>query len=231
MKFLKCALLAVIVCSCNYNTSAQSKIKSYTFKKGEVLDILLLSQKPKADSLFKNYVKTAFPLAIKMSYKGLPGFKVENYTQGNLQPQSLILGKWNSKEKREKFITDIENVVPDFQQQRRDIWSLFNLTYYEMPEITFEINKDKYNVVTAYWQKEGKSFTQFKKKWLQKSSNKGGKTILELTNGKSPLGYYYQPDYFVITQWENKTDFEAFHKENLIMNHEGVLHMNQFVIN
>ncbi len=231
MNYLQFAILTFILCWCNASTMAQTNIKSYSFKKGEILDMLLLSAKPNTDALFKDYVKVAFPVAIEMSYKNLPGFKIEDHTQGNLHPKSLIFGKWDNVEKREQFLTEVESFVPDFHKRRRDIWSVFNLTYYEMPETTFEINKGKYNVVTAYWQKDEVSFQKFKTTWLEKSRVKGGKTILALSNGKSPFGYYYRPDYLVITQWESKEVFDTFFAENLKMDHTGVLHVNQFAIN
>ncbi len=232
MTFLKTAILGCIVLCFSLTLHAQSNIKSYDFKKGEILDILLLTTKPEGNALFKKYRETAFPVATKRSYKPLPGFKITETTQGNIQPTSFLFGKWNDLENREAFIAEIETFVPDFHKQRRDIWSIFNLVYYEMPnDITFEINKDKFIVATAYWQKDAVTFQKFKKEWLQKAKAKGGKNILHLSNGKSPVGYYYNPDYLLITQWENKAAFEAFYKENLTMSHKGVQHVNQFVIN
>ncbi|GAA4279341.1 hypothetical protein [Aquimarina mytili] len=232
MKFLKISILACLTLAFSTTLNAQSNIKSYDFKKGEILDILLLTTKPEGNALFKKYRETAFPVAIKRSYKPLPGFKITETTQGNIQPTSFLFGKWNDLQNREAFIAEIETFVPDFHKQRRDIWSIFNLVYYEMPQDTsFKINKDKFIVATAYWKKNSKAFQEFKKGWMQKAKSKGGKSVLELTNGKSPVGYYYNPDYMVITQWENKAAFEVFYNENLKMNHKAVQHVNQFVIN
>ncbi len=232
MTFLKTVLLGYIVFLSSLALHAQSNIKSYSFKKGEILDILLLTTKPEGNALFKKYRETAIPIGVRRSYQPLPGFKITETTQGNIQPTSFLLGKWNDLQNREAFIAEIETFVPDFHKQRRDIWSIFNLVYYEIPnDISFKINKDNYIVATAYWKKNSESFKKFKKEWLQKAKANGGKNVLELTNGKSPVGYYYNPDYLVITQWENKASFEAFYKENLSMNHQGVQHVNQFVIN
>ncbi len=233
MKLLKISILIVlVVCINSLDVHAQTNSKSYNFKKGEVLDILILTTKPEGNKLFENYKKTAFPVALKRSYQPQPGFKITKNTQGGFHPNSFLLGKWNDLENREGFLAEIENFVPDFHQQRRDIWSIFNITYYEMPnDISFNINKDKFNVVTAYWKKDAEVFQGFKKEWNQMVKNKGGKNILELTNGTSPVGYYYRPDYLVITQWENEASFEAFRKNNHKMNLNGVLNVNQFVIN
>lgn len=232
MKFLKSTIYVLALILSGSTLTAQSNIKSYDFKKGEILDILLLTTKPEGNDLFGRYRETAFPVAIKRSYKPLPGFKITETTQGNQQPTSFLFGKWNDLKNREEFIAEIENFVPDFHKQRRDIWSIFNLTYYEMKsDISFSINKDKYIVATAYWQKNTTDFNTFKADWLQKAKQNGGVKVLELANGKSPVGYYYNPDYLVITQWESKASFEKFYQENLKMNHKGIEHVNQFVIN
>jgi hypothetical protein len=168
-----------------------------------------------------------------MSYQPLPSYySIANYTQGNHQPEVLLFGKWENIEKREKFIAEIDKRVPDFHKQRQEIWSYFGLTYYEMAnDISFTISKEKYKVVTAYWKDESTLFNEFKTDWLKKSNKAGGEIILELTNGKSPFGYYHNPDYLVITEWENKAAFENFYEENLKMNHKGVKHLSQFALN
>lgn len=232
MNPLKVLILIYLISLNCESLFSQDHIKSYSFKKGEVFDILILTTKPNTDSLFNEYRRIAFPYAIKRTYKGLPGFRITENTQGNLEPTSFILSKWNNLENREKFIDEIESFVPDFHQRRRDLWSIFNLTYYEMSEdISFKIDKEKFNVVTAYWQTEKTPFQKFIKRWLQKSQQEGGKTIIKLTNGKSPFGYYYEPDFLVITEWLNRASFEEFKKENLEMDHKGLKQINQFIIN
>ncbi|WP_299258632.1 hypothetical protein [uncultured Aquimarina sp.] len=232
MKLLKNLTLFLLTCILTTSLVAQSNVKSFSFKKGEILDILLLTTKSDTNKDFDKYKKTVFPVGLEKTYKPLPGFGIKETTQGNIQPTSFILGKWNDLKNREQFIAEIEEKVPDFHIQRRNIWSLFNLTYYEMPkDISFKIDRSKYNVATSYWKKDAASFKKFTELWLKKSTVKGGKKILQLTDGKSPVGYYHNPDLLVITQWESKSAFDAFYKENLKMNHKGVLHVNQFVLN
>lgn len=232
MKLLKISSILLFSVLVSTNLCAQSNTKSISLKKGEILDILLIKTKPGTEKAFEKYRKTAFPVAFKRTYQPLPGFKIAETTQGNIQPSYFALGKWNDLENREKFIAEIETEVPDFHPQRRDIWSHFHLTYYEMPnDISVTFNKDKYIVATAYWKKDDTSFDKFVKLWLQKSKAKGGDTVLQLTNGKSPAGYYHNPDILLMTAWNSKAEFESFYKENLAMNHSGILHLNQFVLN
>ncbi|MEM1123139.1 MAG: hypothetical protein AAGJ18_22040, partial [Bacteroidota bacterium] len=165
-------------------------------------------------------------------YQPLPGFAIGEMTQGNHQPAIFALGKWASLAKREQFLVDIEEKVVDFHEQRRALWSTFDLTYFEMPaDVSFQIDRNKVNVVTAYWQDEETDFKQFKKAFTKKAKKAGGTALVELTNGISPFGYYYQPDYLVITEWDNRAKFDAFHRENTKMDHEGVKHVNQFLLN
>ena len=143
----------------------------------------------------------------------------------------FIIGKWDNLITREAFLEDIYKDVPDFDEQRRDLFSILNLTYFEMQkDITFSINKEKYNVVTAYWKKDKTLFEKFIKQLKKESNKNGGKTIIELTNGKSPFKYYYLPDYLVITEWSSKVDFEKFYKKNIKMDTKGLLNVNQFIL-
>ncbi len=226
MKLLKHSTFVLMILVASISLNAQT----FDFKKGEIFDFLLLTNKPEADKHFGKYKETAFPVAMAMSYQPLPSYYgITDYTQGNQQPEGFVFGKWENLEKREKFIAEIDKKVLDFHHQRQKIWSYFGLTYYEMTnDVSFTINTKKHNVVTAYWKKDNASFNQFKKQWLKKSHKAGGKIIIELTNGKSPFGYYYNPDYLVITQWESKAIFDAFYRENLKMNHKSVKHVNQF---
>jgi len=231
MKIIQLLATLLFVCLTQISLNAQSNIKSFDLKKGEVLDILLLTNQPDNEALFEKYKKTAFPVAMKLSYQPLPGYGISAYTQGNHQPQVFAFGKWGSLEKREKFLTSIEKEVPDFHEQRRALWSIFNLTYYEMPtDVSFQIDKNKVTVATAYWEKEAGDFTKFKKALAKETKKCGGKTVVELSNGKSPFGYYYQPDYLVITEWKDKATFEAFYQKNIKMKHDGVKHVNQFIL-
>ncbi len=211
--------------------TAQSQVKTYNFKKGEVLDVLLLSAKPDFDSLFAIYRKTAFPVAMRMSYTPIPGYRIQTYTQGNFQPESFILGKWASLAKREQFLAEIETHVPDFHQQRRNIFSNFHLTYYEIPkDLQFEIDKNKTIVATAYWQSDEQSFERFQKQWLKAAKRAKGKTILSLEQGKSPFGYFYQPDWMTITEWESPAAFKAFQAKVEKLGIAGLQHLNQFIL-
>ncbi len=224
-------LIAILLLSA-IGLSAQSNIKTYNYKKGQVLDIIFLNTKPDAKEELDLYFKTAFPVATNYGYTGQGGLALpQSPIQGNYHPESMIFGYWKDLNSREEFLAKIEETMPHFHQSRRNIWSSFNMTFWEMKEdFSFEVNSDKFNIVTAYWQKDASSFKRFKADWIKKSKAAGGREVLNLTNGDSPFGYYYNPDFFVITEWDNKADFDKFYQENLKMNHEGVKHVNQLII-
>ena len=211
---------------------AQSEKKSYAFKKGQVIDVLLLNNNPDAEEKRQEYFKIVFPIASEMGYNPLPGLSISAPpTQGNYAPDFLALAFWENTETQEKAMARIEKEISDFHQRRREIWPTFFLTHYEAKEdISFEIDPNKFYIVTTYWEKNKKGFQRFKKEWIQKTANKGGKVVLELNEGDSPFGYYYNPDFMAITEWNDKAAFDAFYKENLQMDHSAVQHVNQFNI-
>ncbi|MBO3697676.1 hypothetical protein [Roseivirga sp. E12] len=229
---LRTSVIIALLFSSALTIKAQSNLKTYSYKKGQVLDIILLNTKPEAQEELAYYFKTALPVATKYGYKGQGGLALKSSpSQGNYHPESLIFGVWNSLKQRKDFLTNIEDVMPEFHQARRNIWSSFNMTFWEMKsDLSFTVDTDKFNVATAYWKSDEGDFGKFKKSWDALAKRTGGKEILALTNGESPFGYYYNPDYMVITQWNSKSDFEKFLKENLEMKHDGVKHVNQFII-
>ncbi|QKX03479.1 hypothetical protein HN014_00610 [Aquimarina sp. TRL1] len=210
---------------------AQGSTKSFSFKKGEIMDIILLRQNAAVDTLFDRYRKTAFPVAFEYSFQPQPGFAIQELTLGNHTPSSFIFGKWATKEKREGFLTAITSRVPDFHEQRRNIFQYFSLTYYQISEdIQFSINTKKYTSVTAFWKKDNKKFINFLKRWKEKVTNAGGKVILQLKNGQSPTGYYYNPDMLYIITWNHQSNFREFAKNNSLSMYDSLRHVHQFAI-
>ncbi|MFS4491707.1 hypothetical protein [Maribacter sp. 2308TA10-17] len=221
-------LLAVLTFSVS---TAQEKIKSYDFKKGEVLDIILLNQAENPGELFERYKKTAFPVAFEYGYQPQPGFGISKLTLGTNKAQAFLIGKWENLEKREGFLANIAKRVPDFHQQRRDLFPYFGLTYYPMlADLKFSVDTSKYNVATALWNKPSKKDVSFFKKWKSEVEKSGGKVIITLKNGKSPLGYYYNADVLCIVEWQNENAFNTFTEKHPLAFYEALRNVHQFVI-
>lgn len=211
--------------------SMNAQTKTLTFKKGEVLDILLFTGKPEMGKLFPKYKETAFAFALKNGYQPQPILAITETTQGGIQPGSFVFGKWTNLASRKKFLNEITSEVPDFHEQRRAMWSSFYLAFYEMDkDISFDINPDKVIVATAYWKDGSGSFTNFKKEWLNKAKSNGGKVVLELYDAMSSVGYMFKPDYMVLTEWNNRAAFDAFTKASMKIGEKGIQNVNQFII-
>lgn len=207
------------------------KNKTISLKKGEVFDILLLSQNSNTSEDLKLYFRDAAPVARRMSYQPLPSFKIKGHTQGNHRPENLILAKWSNLEQREAFLTEIIKEVPDFHERRRKIWSYFGLCYFEMQEdVSFTIDTERYYVATAYWMKTKEESDVFFQKWTKQLKKMKGEVAIQLQNGKSPFGYQYRPDHFVISVWENEAAFQAFQKKTQKLKTDNIKHVNEFIM-
>ena len=229
MKF-RYVIASLVLALAIQNLDAQ--IKTYELKKGQAFDILLFNTIPESKETLDRYFKTAIPVGVEYGYMPQKGFKVtENPLQGNYWPKTVIIGLWSDFRKREDFVTEISNHVPDFHEMRRAIWSSFFLTYWEVKEDqTILVDSERFNVLTAYWEEDPELFKKFIEGWKKEVNQTEGSILLELTDGHSPMGYYYNPEYLSITSWESKESFEAFYEKNLKMNHDGVKHVNQFII-
>ena len=152
-------------------------------------------------------------------------------TLGMNVSSSLIVGKWGSKEKREGFLENIVKRVPDFHQQRRKLFEEFALTWYVMPkDLEFSVEASKFHVATSFWQKNPSTLKPFVRKWKKEIEKAGGKILLELTEGYSPTGYYFNPDVFLIIEWQDRTAFDAFAKAHPLSTYEDLKHVHQVVI-
>lgn len=233
MKSFQVNLMSILILSFSVFAMGQDNLVSYDLKKGEAFDILLITNKPDGKEVFKEYREKAFPVAVEMGYGFLPGFNITETLQGNHFPKGMILGKWTSIAKREQFLAEIDSRVPNFHEMRSKIWSLFTVTYYEVPnDLSFQLDPNKVIVATALWRKENSTskFDNYIDAFKAGLKATGGRLKLELVHGKSPKGYYYNPDYMLVAQWDSKADFEAFQKEILKADGGSLKEINQFVL-
>ncbi|HAP64299.1 MAG TPA: hypothetical protein DCR93_34075 [Cytophagales bacterium] len=210
---------------------AQPKIDTISLQKGQILDLLFLSQNPDIEEARQSYFQVAFPVANRFSYQGLPGFRITDHVQGNHRPSFLILGEWADRGQREAFLEQIVNEVPDFHERRRQIWSYFGLCYFELTEdLSIHIDRGKHHVATAYWFEEGEVPKDLVNRWQEQRTQAGGSTLLQLQDGTSPAGYQYRPDYFVITTWDSEADFQAYQQSVSSQALEEVKHINELIL-
>ncbi|UTW56306.1 hypothetical protein [Kordiimonas sp. SCSIO 12610] len=207
--------------------------KTYTFKKGHVVDFLLLKQKANSGKALNEYARAAIAEARALGYKGNGGFTIaRNPIQSNIHPDSLIFGSWPGNFKdRETALKTLLAAVPDLYSKRLDVWSSFFMTNYEIKEdISFDVDRNKIQVLTSYWKKDDQKFMLFKESFLKKIDQYGGVMKLNLTDARSPYGYDYTPDFTTLVEWDSQADFDAFLKSSLLMDTSGVKQVNQFYL-
>ena len=210
---------------------SQEEEKSFHFKKGEVLDVILLSQTKNSEELFYKYRQTIYPVGFEYTYQPQKGFRIAKLSLGTNKPNAFIFGKWSSLQYRQEFLSNIVKRVPDFHEQRRNLFPYFGLTYYEvMQDLSFSINTSKHTVVTALWNDPAKNNQSFFETWKANVINAGGKVIITLKDGVSPTGYYYNPDILCVIEWNDEADFKVFSENNSLDTYESMKNVHQFVI-
>jgi len=231
--FIKSLLLSLPLFG--FSVFGQENTKSFDFKKGEVVDVMLLTgRKEVYKKLFSEYKKDIYPIGYKYSYESQGGFKIKKLTLGNHISSSFLFGKWDNITKREKFLKEIVKLVPDFHKRRRALFLDFGLTYYEVKnDLNFSVNLDKFNVVTSFWVVDSdikNIYDIFYKSWKKSIEKNGGKIILKLSEGISPTGYYYNPIVLSIVEWENERQFQNFVNKYPETSYERLKDIHQFVI-
>lgn len=228
---MKTLLVIIISCFIISEVKAQDQPISIEYKKGEVLDIILASVQPDSDEEYNHYRKTAFPIAFEYSFELMPVFGIKELIVGTSFPTTFVFGKWESREKREGFLDNITTRLPDFHDQRRNLFNYFGLTYYVMKEdVTFFIDEEKHIIANAFWKDGAINYSAFLEDWKKKVEEAGGKVIIELSNGTSPTGYFYNPDTFIIVEWETKESFNDFSKATPLSEYDVLKNVHQFRI-
>ncbi len=226
------SLISLITILLNISsTMGQTKIDTIHLESGEVFDILLITLKPNKNEELKAYFSGPGIIAKEMSYQPLPGFKVKAHTQGNLQPDNLILAKWRSLSQREAFLREIESKVPDFHGRRRDIWSYFGMRYYEIDrDRSIYIDRSAYHVATALWQDNREDLAAYYEQWSEAVIEQGGEILISLRGGSSPFGYQYDPEIFVITAWESAAAFSSYQNMMKEQKMDNIEHINEYIL-
>lgn len=230
---MRYAFLFLFLCTAfSASLTAQAKPKTVDLKKGQVFDIIFLTNKPDTKDLMQDYFKRASPIAQANGYASGGGFGIAGTPiRGNYQPKVMAIGTWPGVAERTAGVVALETQMTDFHEMRRKVWPTFNLTYYEMQEdASFTIKTDKYYVVTSFWAEKKGSFKKFLKQWEAAQAKAGGTPLLVLTDGTSPFGYNFEPDYFTITEWESEAAFRSSLPEDNKRGYPGVRHLNQFQI-
>lgn len=189
---------------------AQYSQETFTVDKDEALDVFFLRGLPEVnrDSLFANYREKLGSVAKRYSYQLLQFYKVNSTLQGGAQPTLMLIAKWDNLPIRLQFVDDIVQKEPRFHEMRRELYSRFDLTTYEMEDdIQYNIKADRYNVATAIWHHCDEAFAN---NWQHDAVEYGARIVLDLENGISPVGYAYNPDLFILSDWPSEEAYQQF---------------------
>ncbi|MEO1385314.1 MAG: hypothetical protein AAFV78_19005, partial [Bacteroidota bacterium] len=54
--------------------------------------------------------------------------------------------------------------------------------------------------------------------------------LIELKEGKSPAGYQYNPQFFVITSWKSEAAFRDFQEKVQRLKRDNIQHVNELIL-
>lgn len=212
---------------------ADDGVKTFTFAKGQVLDVLYLIRRPNTKEALQTYFKTLGPIARKLNYSPLGAVRVTGKpAQGNLYPDVVAFGSWPGDfADRDEAYRNLLLEAPDLQGRRMDIWSSFNMTQYEVREdIVLTMDKAKHYVWTAYWFDDAADQDAFEAAFMDTLKATSGRSKMLLTGGRSPFGYEFEPHLVVVAEWDNILDAAKFTDASKALNTRGVRHVTQFPV-
>lgn len=213
-------------------TLAEVKTKKIVIKKGQSVDMLAMIQSPGTEEALQKYYAEVFPAAVKNGFKSEGQFiTIAPPSKGNFHPAFAGIMSWPNEEGRENFLTEAAKLSYDYIGERRNIWSVFNLTQYSNidKDIEFTVSSDKIYVFSAYWLENGAAFQKERNNSISEMEKAGGKLLLNLGKGKSPKGYLYEPDVYSVEEWDSVESFENYKKSVGSEQNNGIKNENQWI--
>ncbi len=202
-----------------------------TLKKGQSIDLLSAIQKPNTQAQLNEYFAQVFPLAKQHGFQLNGSFIPATVpAQGNFQPSFFSLMSWPDAKARERFRKDANQLDYRYTEERKKIWSVFNLTEYNNIEkdVVLELRSDRLYAVSCFWLKDTGNYKKGGKARSKLMQQLKGKTLLVLGKGHSPKGYQYEPDVVSISEWPSMEAFNEFVAKTK-GNEIGVSNANQWV--
>lgn len=213
--------------------SSQTKAdQTLSLKENTVIDLLFLNDISDNQKFKKQYFVDVAPIAKTMGYQPIMGFRIkEKPIQGNYFPNVLAIAQWpGNMADRKSLFEQLLVKVPDLHAKRFDVWSSFKMSnYYIHKDKTLTFKDDKRYVLTALWQSDEKKFKNYLKQHIEQVESAGGKVLIKLDEGSSLFGYLYNPDFTVITEWNDMKAIKRFTQSTKInnKNSSGVKHINE----
>lgn len=213
-------------------TLTEVKTKKITIKKGQSVDFLAMIQNPGTEEALQKYYAEVFPSAVKNGFKSEAAFiTIAPPSKGNFHAAFVGIMSWPNEEGRENFLTEAAKLSYDYIEERRNIWSVFNLTQYSNvdKDIEFTVSSDKVYVISAYWLENGAAFQKERAKSVSEMEKAGGKLLLDFGKGKSPKGYLYEPDIYSVEEWDSVESFEKYKRSEGSEENNGIRNENQWI--
>lgn len=196
-------------------TLTEVKTKKIGIKKGQSVDFLAGIQNTGTEEALQKYYAEVFPPAVKNGFKSEGAFiTIAPPVKGNFHAAFVGIMSWPNEDGRENFLTEAAKLSYDYIAERRNIWSVFNLTQYSNidKDIEFTVSSDKVYVISAYWIENAAVFQKERTQSISEMEKAGGKLLVDLGKGKSPKGYLYEPDIYSVEEWDSIESFENYKK-------------------
>lgn len=212
----KINLAAAAFALSSFAQNASAELVQLDFEKGEMMCFLSSIYHPSTDankSMRKEYFSTIGGIVKDLGITRPGRLAVTRKLAGDHDPKSFVLVRMdNIGVKDEINVNRLEQWI-HLRENRPEIWEELKIRDFELDKkVSVTWDTDKYYQVESFWVKEDKEneFEGFLTQRANKSMHKGGKIVHRFNEPAryETLGKERAMDYFVVTEWNTKEEFE-----------------------
>jgi len=214
------ALIATIGLSAAITPAAKANSITHDFKQGEVMCLVSSINQENNKEIKMAYFQGVRPVAGNLGFEWITNLYVDTQLAGDHQAPAFSLIKIPSTQAKidlnDKYLSDWAN----FRKMRPDVWKNIVQREYELDkDLTIKLDDQKYYQVETFWVQQDREleFDQYRINIEAKVPDYSGRVLYKagMPSSFETLGKERAPSHMVITEWENKKQFEKFSKQDM----------------
>ena len=195
----------------------QAQVMNAHFKKGEVMCLVSSVSWPDNQAIKQTYFQGVLPVASEVGFQFMFNLKVDTQLDGTHKAPAFGLIKLPSTQAKLDLLTIHLPKWQKFREMRPDVWQSLVQREYEIQQTTnFSYDSKKYYQVETFWLQDDKAdeFANYRMARQSYHTKLNGRIFFESNTPShyETLGTERAPSHTIITEWDNKAQFETYNQ-------------------
>ena len=217
MKLLNKLALIALGFAATIAAASYGKVVNAHFNKGEVMCLVSSVSWPDNQAIKQTYFQGVLPVASEVGFQFMFNLKVDTQLAGTHKAPAFGLIKLPSTQAKLDLLTIHLPKWQKFREMRPDVWQSLVQREYEIQQTTdFSYNSNKYYQVEIFWLQDDKAdeFANYRMARESYHAKLNGRIFFESNTPShyETLGTERAPSHTIITEWDNKAQFETYNQ-------------------